>query len=113
MPHEQLDHAETTPPFANPLTLESDAESKIANLFRRDTTEDNRRAALNSLFFNSNKNWKNPFWLMLLLSVGIASLGLSENSAATVIGAMIVAPLGQPIVALGANIAIGAQTQVI
>jgi uncharacterized hydrophobic protein (TIGR00271 family) len=39
---------------------------------------------------------------MLLLSAGIAALGLSQNSAATVIGSMIIAPLGQPIVALGA-----------
>jgi uncharacterized hydrophobic protein (TIGR00271 family) len=44
---------------------------------------------------------------MLFLSVGIASLGLSHNSTATIIGAMIIAPLGQPIVALGGAIALG------
>jgi uncharacterized membrane protein len=43
---------------------------------------------------------------MLFLSVGIASLGLSHNSTATIIGAMII-PLGQPIVALGGAIALG------
>jgi uncharacterized hydrophobic protein (TIGR00271 family) len=44
---------------------------------------------------------------MLSLSAGIGSLGLSEDSAATIIGAMIVAPLGQPIIALGASITLG------
>ncbi|OWY08876.1 hypothetical protein B6V73_20040 [Thioclava sp. JM3] len=43
---------------------------------------------------------------MLMMASGIASMGLSEDSAATVTGAMIVAPLGQPIVALGAAIAL-------
>jgi len=45
------------------------------------------------------------------LSVGLASLGLSEDSSATIIGAMIIAPLGQPIVALGGAIALGWKIQ--
>ena len=48
---------------------------------------------------------------MLILSVGIASLGLSEDSSATIIGAMIIAPLGQPIVALGGAVALGWRLQ--
>ena len=66
-----------------------------------------RSPVFNDLFFNLKQKWQLPFWLMLSLSAGIATLGLSEDSAATVIGAMIVAPLGQPIIALGAAIALG------
>ena len=66
-----------------------------------------RAAVINNLFLNFQDKWKISFWLMLVLSVGIASLGLSENSPATVIGTMIVAPLGQPIIAFGGAIALG------
>ena len=34
-----------------------------------------------------------PYWLVLVLSGAIATLGLALNSSAVVIGAMIVAPL--------------------
>ena len=50
---------------------------------------------------------------MLVMATGIAALGLSENSAAVVIGAMVVAPLGTPIIALGAAVAIGAASVVV
>ena len=72
-----------------------------------DVSVETRSPAINDLFFNLNQKWQLPFWLMLSLSAGIASLGLSEDSAATIIGAMIVAPLGQPIIALGASITMG------
>lgn len=68
---------------------------------------DARQGIFNSLFFNLKDGWQFPFWLMLILSAGLGSLGLSENSAATIIGAMIIAPLGQPIIALGASVALG------
>jgi hypothetical protein len=82
-----------------------DADS--VSLFGVDVSVLGRHAALDAVFFDRRSGWQVPFWLMLMLSVGIATLGLSENSGATVIGAMIVAPLGQPIVALGAAMAIG------
>lgn len=47
------------------------------------------------------------FYIMLLLSVAIASFGLLLDSAAVVIGAMIVAPLMQPIVGIGMSVAVG------
>jgi uncharacterized hydrophobic protein (TIGR00271 family) len=77
------------------------------NFFSQDVPKEGRASVLNNLFFNFKEKWQISFWLMLLFAVGIATLGLSENSAATVIGAMIVAPLGQPIVALGGAIALG------
>ena len=44
------------------------------------------------------------FWTLLLLSAVIASCGLLAGSAATVIGAMIIAPLGTPIMGVAAGL---------
>ncbi|MGS4883669.1 DUF389 domain-containing protein [Roseibium sp. MB-4] len=46
-----------------------------------------------------------PFYLMLSLSAVLATLGLVANSTATVIGAMIIAPLMAPILSLAFGIA--------
>ena len=81
------------------------------NFFSQDIPVQERKYVFNKLFFHYKKDWQSSFALMLFLSVGIASLGLSENSSATIIGAMIIAPLGQPIVALGGAIALGWRTQ--
>ena len=81
------------------------------NFFSQDIPVKERKYVFNKLFFHYKKDWQSSFALMLFLSVGIASLGLSENSSATIIGAMIIAPLGQPIVALGGAIALGWRTQ--
>lgn len=48
-----------------------------------------------------------PYWLVLLLSGAIATLGLATDSAAVVIGAMLVAPLLSPVVGLGLALATG------
>ncbi len=81
------------------------------NLFSQDVPVEERSSVFNRLFFHYREDWQNAFVLMLLLSVGIASLGLSEDSSATIIGAMIIAPLGQPIVAFGGAIALGWRIQ--
>jgi uncharacterized hydrophobic protein (TIGR00271 family) len=47
------------------------------------------------------------YWLELLLSAGIATLGLVLNSAAVVIGAMLISPLMGPIIAAGLALAAG------
>ncbi len=77
------------------------------NFFFQDVPVEERSSVFNTLFFHYKNDWQNSFALMLFLSVGLASLGLSEDSSATIIGAMIIAPLGQPIVALGGAIALG------
>ncbi len=46
------------------------------------------------------------YWLLVILSCGIATLGLIINSPAVIIGAMLVAPLMRPILGLGMGIAI-------
>lgn len=47
-----------------------------------------------------------PYWMLILLSVGIATLGLITNSPAVIIGAMLVSPLMAPIIALGISVAV-------
>lgn len=48
-----------------------------------------------------------PYWLVLILSGAIATLGLALNSAAVVIGAMLVAPLLGPLMGLSMGLAVG------
>ncbi len=81
------------------------------NFYKQDIPIRERTYFFNRLFFHYKKDWQSSFALMLFLSVGIASLALSENSSATIIGAMIIAPLGQPIVAFGGAIALGWKIQ--
>ncbi len=81
------------------------------DFFSYEVPFEERAAVFNQLFFHYKKDWERSFLLMLFLSVGLASLGLSENSSATIIGAMIIAPLGQPIVAFGGAIALGWRIQ--
>ncbi|HVA93995.1 MAG TPA: TIGR00341 family protein [Candidatus Dormibacteraeota bacterium] len=47
------------------------------------------------------------YWLEVILSIGIAILGLIINSPAVVIGAMLISPLMGPIIATGLAIALG------
>ncbi|MBP1162510.1 putative hydrophobic protein (TIGR00271 family) [Rhodococcus sp. PvR044] len=47
---------------------------------------------------------RSAYWLMLLLSATIAVAGVISDSTATVIGAMIVAPLSTPILGIGLGI---------
>lgn len=53
------------------------------------------------------EHWAYRFTVMLTLSVIVAVMGLSLNSAAVVIGAMLLAPLMQPVLATGASLAMG------
>jgi uncharacterized hydrophobic protein (TIGR00271 family) len=47
------------------------------------------------------------YWLELFLAAGIATLGLVQNRAAVIIGAMLVSPLMGPILATGLALALG------
>lgn len=48
-----------------------------------------------------------PYWLALILSGAIATLGLAIDSSAVVIGAMLVAPLLAPVLGLAMALAVG------
>jgi uncharacterized hydrophobic protein (TIGR00271 family) len=55
-----------------------------------------------------DSGWKRPYyWICLLSSCGIATLGLAQNSPAVIIGAMLLSPLMSPIVGLGLALALG------
>jgi uncharacterized hydrophobic protein (TIGR00271 family) len=47
------------------------------------------------------------FWILLLLSAVIAAAGILADSTATVIGAMIIAPLGTPLMGIALAVVIG------
>jgi uncharacterized hydrophobic protein (TIGR00271 family) len=47
------------------------------------------------------------YWLQIVFSIGIATLGLIINSPAVVIGAMLISPLMEPIIANGLALALG------
>lgn len=49
----------------------------------------------------SSSRWDFDFFLLMALSTTIAAIGLIQNSAAVVIGAMLVAPLMTPLLGLG------------
>jgi uncharacterized hydrophobic protein (TIGR00271 family) len=82
----------------------------FGGLFRpRVWDEDERNAVLDELFFEGPE-WR-PFLIrfgtLIILSTTIAALGLIANSAAVVIGAMLVAPLMTPILAVAAALVHG------
>lgn len=54
-----------------------------------------------------NASEATSYWLQLVVSIGIATLGLVVGSSAVVIGAMLVAPLMGPIVGLAMGLATG------
>lgn len=53
---------------------------------------------------------RSAFWTMLLLSAVIATAGVIADSTATVIGAMIVAPLSVPIMGMALGVVMGSPT---
>lgn len=65
------------------------------------------RAPLVSGMLRRDASEATSYWLQLVVSVGIATLGLVVGSAAVVIGAMLVAPLMGPIVGLAMGLATG------
>ena len=73
-------------------TMEIDPNAKDVfvekNFFSQIIPVEERKYVFNKLFFHYKKDWQQSFALMLFLSVGIASLGLSNNSTATIIEAV-------------------------
>jgi len=73
---------------------------------RRDVGEDMRENVVDTLFFEEPGSVQKQvgFWVLLVLSTAIATLGIIADSTAVVIGAMLVAPLMTPI--MGVSVAI-------
>lgn len=75
-------------------------------LTERDLGDDMRDEVVDNLFFEDPDSVQKQvgFWVLLVLSVAIATLGVLADSTAVVIGAMLVAPLMTPI--MGVSVAI-------
>lgn len=66
-----------------------------------------RRSAIVKSMLHRDANESLSYWLQLVVSIGIATLGLVVGSAAVIIGAMLVAPLMTPIVGIAMGLATG------
>ncbi len=70
--------------------------------WHRHLDPEDRRRVMSDLAVSRVENWAWRFLIMLTLSVVVAVMGLTLDSAAVVIGAMLLAPLMQPVLATGA-----------
>lgn len=75
----------------------------------RDLGDDFRDEVVDALYFEPPDSIKKQvgFWVLLVLSTAIATLGVLADSTAVVIGAMLVAPLMTPIMGVSAGIVNG------
>lgn len=67
---------------------------------------DARQVNVEKLYLSTEQT-PGAYWLQLFIATGIAHLGLTLNSTAVIIGAMLVSPLMTPIVQVGMGFAIG------
>ncbi len=79
-----------------------ETNSKYMIIKNNKITKIQKREAVRRMFEYSTPNW--DFFLMLVLSAGITSLGLLLNNTAIIIGGMLVAPLLFPILSLSTAI---------
>lgn len=93
--------AVTDTPEANRLTEPHVAITTRA-WWHRHLDPDERRRVMDELAITPVESWAWRFTVMLTLSVLVAVMGLSADSAAVVIGAMLLAPLMQPVLATAA-----------
>ncbi len=75
--------------------------------WQRKLQPEQRQKILKDLAIQKPDKWELRFGLMLALSVVVAVMGLQLDSAAIVIGAMLLAPLMQPVLACAACMAMG------
>jgi len=81
----------------------------LGNLFHKTWDDDERTRILGELFFEGPE-WRpflSRFVVLTVLSTTLAAFGLIANSAAVVIGAMLIAPLMTPILATAASLVHG------
>ncbi len=72
--------------------------------WHRHLTSEERQRVMAELAIKRQEHWAYRFTVMITLSVIVAVMGLSANSAAVVIGAMLLAPLMQPVLGTAACI---------
>lgn len=83
----------------------------VGNLLdaRSPVTDVRRQRVIHSMYHEGTRfrTWVWRFATLMALSVGLASLGLVADSAAVIIGAMVVAPLMGPVLGVSAAIIMG------
>ena len=96
---------------ANPVDSAGSNVTPVGKLgFRgRAATPDERSKILDAFFFEGDRRipYLQQFFVLMVLSATIAGFGLANDSAAVVIGAMLVAPLMTPILAIAAALVQG------
>ncbi len=102
---EELD-ADATKPIERPSDPAAPIPKRRA-WWHRHLPSEERQRVLSELGIKRQPHWAFRFFTMLGLSVIVAVMGLSANSAAVVIGAMLLAPLMQPVLAAAACISMG------
>jgi uncharacterized hydrophobic protein (TIGR00271 family) len=75
----------------------------------RSATPEEQAQIMDAFFFEGARRipYLQQYFVLMLLSATIAAFGLANNSAAVVIGAMLVAPLMTPILAIAASLVQG------
>ena len=71
---------------------------------RRGMDPEARRRVMDACAVRTSSGWVTHFVLMMVLSVVVAVMGLSANSAALVIGAVLLAPLMTPVLGTAASL---------
>ena len=95
------------PPRRRPLHA---LANRVAGLFG--ISESDREDTVTAMLAASQRSAAG-YWLQLVTSMGIATLGLVLGSTAVVIGAMLVSPLMTPIITLGMGLAVGSPLLVV
>jgi uncharacterized hydrophobic protein (TIGR00271 family) len=78
---------------------------RLADARRRGLDPQERRRVMAAVALRTGDGWRSQFWLLQTLSVTVAVMGLSADSAAVVIGAMLLAPLMVPVLGIAAAMA--------
>jgi len=104
--------AAQTPAKSNAPVLDTPApRPKVIDLPKPSRVErwgmnpEDRARVMEACLLIQRPRWKSNFGLMMLMAVVVAIMGLSANSAAVVIGAMLIAPLMTPVLGIAASIA--------
>lgn len=78
---------------------------KPSRIERWGMNPEDRARVMEACLLLQRARWKTHFSLMMVMAVIVAIMGLSANSAALVIGAMLIAPLMTPVLGIAAAIA--------
>jgi uncharacterized hydrophobic protein (TIGR00271 family) len=97
---------ERTPTSATESTRQRLAPVGKLGFRGRSATPEERAQILDAFFFEGHRRipYLQQYFVLMLLSATIAGFGLANDSAAVVIGAMLVAPLMTPILAIAASV---------